>query len=476
MTNEFSLNRIFAPNIKIICAVCVAQILMVALPFYFSQFLSAILVLALISVIALVGSPALAVFYLCFIAAIIPTWVYDDFLTLPMDFKFYEGIFAFILCVCVVMWMLKGRLDWQYKTRLDRPMLTLLGLIVFSIALGLFYGQSTSQMLRDVRYPLCYGLFFVVTWFVNEKKSQAFIYVVIGAAVVVGIEYIIEFLTMVNLSLSGSFFRVARLEGVLLPIGILSVVSVLLLERRYYLRILIGLALLPIGMALLLTVGRGMWIGLIVGLGVLGYLTWIDPVAQQRRRARLGVVLCIPIMLILMTYFFQTQTSTGVGDVAVRRISRVAENYEQDHSIAGRLVVYGIAFEEFIKHPILGGGHGVSIRILSTDVTPPVLVTVGGVDSVYLTIAMRMGVVGVGIFLWVFGSGLWRAYQLFLKTREERVRVYCMAFMAVYSALLVFGIGDATLFVNRLIFIHATFLGILARLDMTYGDTGSAVS
>lgn len=466
---QMSLKYLDAKNMSLIGAICLAQVGLIALPFLFDPFLSAILVLSLISFAALVGTPTLAVMYLCFVAAVIPTWVYDEILALPMNFKFYEGIFAFILVFCFVIWLLRGRLNWSFKTRLDRPLMVLIGLLLFSMVLGFVYGQSTSQMLRDVRYPLSYALFFVVTWFFDDRKYLTFLYLVIGASVVVSVEYLLEFLAMVNLSISGSFFRVARLEGVLFPIGILSVIAILILERRFYRRLLVSLLLLPIGLALLLTVGRGMWVALFVGLCVLGFLAWVDPRGRQRRSRRLGIVLLVPFMLILIGEFFQAQTKTGVGDVAVRRIARVADNYEEDHSIIDRLAMYGRALEVIRKRPVLGGGHGVSIQVLATDMEVPTLVTVGGVDSTYLTIAMRMGVVGVAVFLWVFLAALWRAYKLFLQTTDDRVRIFCLAFMAIYSALLVFGIGDATLFVNRLIFIHATFLGILAKLDMKYG-------
>lgn len=462
------INSINNQSIWLLAAVCLMQVFLIALPFYFSDFLSVILVLTVISIVGLFGSITLAVLYLCFMVAVIPTWVYDEILILPMDFKFYEGVFALVLSLCSVVWMLEGRLNWSYKTRLDRPVLVLMGLLVFSIGLGLFYGQSVSQMLRDVRYPLCYGLFFVVTWFFDSRKSSIFIYVVIGVSVVVGLEYLIEFLAMVNLSISGSFFRVARLEGVLLPIGILSAAVLLLFERRMYRRLLIGGSLVPIGLALLLTVGRGMWVALFVGLSVLGYLVWVDPMNRQRRSRLLVLVLFVPFMLVAVAYVFQMQTQAGVGDVAVRRITRVANNYEQDHSIAGRLILYRRALEEIRKRPLLGGGHGMSIQVLAVDEEPPTLITLSGVDSVYLTIAMRMGIIGVCVFLWVFCAGLWRAYQLFLIARDERVRLFCIVFAVIYTALLVFGIGDATLFVNRLIFIHATFLGVLAKLDAEY--------
>ncbi|MYF18668.1 MAG: hypothetical protein F4215_15200, partial [Gemmatimonadetes bacterium] len=72
--------------------VCFGQILLIALPFLVNDALAAILVLSLLSAIALFGSLTLSVLYLCFTAAVVPSWFYEDYLTLPLDFKFYEGL------------------------------------------------------------------------------------------------------------------------------------------------------------------------------------------------------------------------------------------------------------------------------------------------------------------------------------------------------------------------------------------------
>lgn len=461
----FRLDSLNTQNQKLVMAMCCFQVLLISLPFFVHDAFSAILVLGVLSAVALVGATTVAVLYLCLVSAVIPTGVYNDYLNLPMGIKFYEGLVVVVGGLAGVTWLLGGRLDWPRRTRLDRPVLSLLVLILFSTVLGAFYGHPMSQILRDVRYPLYFGLFFVVTGFFDLRKSQTFLHVVITIAAVVGLEYLFEFFSMVNLSISGSFFRVSRLEGVLLPIGVLSIAAFLLFEPRVHRRVFCFMALLPTGLALVLTVGRGMWVALSVGLGVLGWLVWQDFDARQQRRNRLFIVMVIPMVLVGITYLFQMQTRTSVGATAVLRVTRVAGDYEQDHSIAGRLIAYGLALEKIRLHPLLGNGHGVTIRLLAPDLIPPTFVTIGGVDSVYLTVAMRMGAVGVVVFLWVFCSGIWRAYRLFQAATEESTRLFCAVFIAVYCALLVFGIGDATLFANRLIFIHATFLGILGRLD-----------
>lgn len=465
MMQLLRLNDLNTQNQKLVMAICCFQVVLISLPFFLHDALPAILILGVLSAVALVGAPTVAVLYLCTVSAVIPTGVYDDYLSLPMGIKFYEGLVVVVGGFAGVTWLLRGRLDWPRSTRLDRPVFILLGLILFSCALGVFYGHSVSQILRDVRYPLYYGLFFVVTGFFDLRKSQTFLHLVIAVAAIVGIEYLFEFFSMVNLSISGSFFRVSRLEGVLLPIGVLCIAAFLLFEPRVHRRIFCFVALLPTGLALVLSVGRGMWVALIVGLCVLGWLVWHDLNARQQRRNRLLIVMVIPMVLVGITYLFQAQTRTSVGATAMLRVTRVAGDYEQDHSIAGRLIAYGQALDKIRLHPLLGNGHGVTVRLLAPDVIPPTFVTVGGVDSVYLTIAMRMGLVGVVAFLWVLCAGIWRAYRLFQETEDENTKRFCAVFVSVYCALLVFGIADATLFANRLIFIHATFFGILGRLD-----------
>ena len=438
--------------------VCFGQVLLIALPFLVNDALAAILVLSLLSAIALFGSLTLSVLYLCFTAAVVPSWFYEDYLLLPLGFKFYEGLLAVVMGIAWLNYLLEGRWNWRRHTFLDRPMCVLLGLVVFSCLLGLIYGQSISQMLRDVRYPLYYVLFFVATWFFDVRRFSTFLHLFLFIAAIVGIEYLFEFLLQVDTDIAGGFVRVARLEGIVLPMGMLIIAAILLFEARAYRRAWAWGAILPIGLALILTMGRGMWISLFVGLGSLAALTMLDKQAPPRRLSRLFVVVLVPLLLLAMGYIFQQQTRAAVSDIALDRVTRSVE------AISGRLISYGKALEKIRQRPFLGGGHGETVTSLVTFPPPPEIITVGAVDNVYLTIGMRMGLVGVAAFLWVFGFALWRAYRLFQQSPDARVRLFCAAFIAIYTALLVYGMADATLFANRLIFIHATFLGLIARL------------
>ncbi len=461
--------RIDPANRRLIVALCLGQIAIIALPLLkFDTVVSLIAVLVVYSTVALFGSVSLALLYLCLVSAVVPTRFFDDHLLLPLDFKFYEGLLVVIFALAGVSWMQRRHLGWPSRTELDRPIWVFLALVVGSMGIGLAYGQDAMQMLRDVRFPLYYALFFVVTGFFDLRKGVTFLSVVVLSATVVGVEYMIEFLQTVNLSIAGGFFRVARTEGLLLPMGILVATAALLFDSSPVRRVLCALAMVPIGLALVLTMGRGMWVCLITGILCLAGLVALDRRMRQRRAKRLILLVVIPLVIFGMGTLFEKITHAGLGSMAVRRLQGAVQlEGGGGESLVGRLIAYGVAVERIRERPVLGGGHGATVTYLRTDETDSYtyMFTSGKVDNLYLTLMMRMGVVGLVAFLWVFARGLKLAYRKFQRTESVSGRFICASFLAVYTAMLVYGMVDSTMIGNRLIFFHAVFLGILARVS-----------
>ena len=454
----------------LITAVCLAQLALIALPsWHFGEVIPVITVsLVVVSGIALMSSVTSALLYLCFIASAISSEFYEEHLMLPGNLHFCEALFLVVWGVALVTWLQERRLSWR-RTRLDRPVLVFLGLVVASIALGLFYGQDVRQMLRDIRYPLYYVLFFVATGFFDLRRRGAFLAVLVVSAAVVGVEYLIEFVHAVDLSFAGAFYRVARREGLLLPMGVLVLAAAFLYDTSPMRRLLGGLLLVPIGLALVVTMGRAMWGSLLFGLFCVGGLVMLE--RGRHRGRRLLILMLIPLLLVGLGYYFQEFTGAGVEDTATRRLRRTVA--EGDLEIQGRLLAYALALEKIWQRPVLGGGHGATISYLRVDeYSQPYVFTSGGVDNTYLTIMMRMGILGVIAFLWIFVRGLRIAYGMFRRTDDPHVKGFCVAFLAVYAALLVYILTDNTMMGNRLIFWHACFLGILARMDGVEDETG----
>ena len=468
LTNRTNLLLHPANNRWIILATCAVQVCIIAVPlFRYSEVVPITIVLVLLSAVALFGSVTTALLYLCLISAAIPTRFFDDHLLLPLDFKFYEGLLVVIFCLAGVTWLSDQRQIWG-RTKLDRPLLVLLLAFAGSAVLGLFYGQSVWQMLRDVRFPLYYGMFFVVTSFYEIGRSNSFLNLVVVSAAIVGFEYLVEFMQTVDLSFVGNFYRIARTEGLLLPIGALVAVTAFLFDHSSFRKLMAALALVPVGLALVLTMGRAMWVCMLAGLAVLVWLVISDPRASAKRGRRILVLVLVPVLLVAGGHLFQRVTGVGVEEMVVRRLQGAVRYSGGDQSIAGRLIAYKAAIDNIRQRPLLGGGHGATATYTRLDeYGNPYLFTSGKVDNLYLTLWMRMGIAGVIVFLWVFYRAIKLAHHLFKQTESTNTRYYCAAFIAVYVAMLVYGMADSTMIGNRLIFFHTVFLAILARLEAT---------
>jgi O-antigen ligase len=336
--------------------------------------------------------------------------------------------------------------------------------VLLSCLVGLYYGQSVSQMLRDVRYPLYYGLFFVAASFFDGRHVVRLLSVLMASAGIVGVRYIAEFLGVVDLSVAGQFHRVAYIEGLVLPMGVLTATAIWMFWEGRFLRVLSLFCVLPAGLALMLTVGRGMWISVVAGLLALSAVAFRHP---GRRRQRVWPILAIPVVVLSLTFVFQRATGTSIGAHAGARVAGIGS----DQTISGRIVSYGITARKWLERPLLGHGHGAVVTFPSRDDYGPIELTVGGVDSLYLTVGLRMGIAGVAAFLWIYARGLKTAYRFCRSGDWSAERVFCATFVGVYTALLVYSAGDSSLFHNRLIFLHATMLAAVARVCQEAGPT-----
>ena len=326
-------------NLAVIAAVCALQLGVVVLPIpLLGQHVSALIVLGVVSLFLVTGSVPRATLFLIFASTVIPGYISEEFLRLPMDFKFAEGLFMAVMFLALLS-ALKDRVSLS-RTALDRPVTVFLILVILSCAIGLYLGHSTSRLLRDVRYPLYYGLFFIVTTFLRRGQHAGFFYFLILIASIIGMEYLVEFMSSINLSISGQFHRVARTEGLLLPVGTLLIGTVWLYASGRNVRLIGGLALIPIGLAFILTVGRGMWFSAAAGFLALAFIYFRDPQRIGLRRA--WVIVSVPLIVLGIGATFQALTDTGVGSAAARRLARV-QSFEQDHSISSRLISYRVA-------------------------------------------------------------------------------------------------------------------------------------
>lgn len=364
---------------------------------------------------------------------------------------------------------------------LDVPLLLFLLVTLFAFVLGIGRAYTTATIHDYIKMLLSISIFFLVVNLVRTRREFAgalgLLCLLGAAAAVLGLalwalgrraEAILARLAIVGYP-TGKIIRyieddpakAIRATGTGVDpnsfAGLLMVILVLLVAQFAARRPLVPrpLAILagpPVALCLLLTQSRAAWLGAAAGIALVAILRyrWLLP----------PMILGVPVILAL-----------GIGGSFINRL--ILGFRLQDPATRLRLAEYQNALAIIREYPIFGVGFGAAPSIdLQT-----------GVSSVYLTVATRVGLLGLALYLLVLavlGARLWAA----LADRRARDRPEWEAALALAGALaaaLVAGVLDHYFF--NIVFPHmvALFWGlaalaiVAARLARDEGTKGEGM-
>ena len=403
-------------------------------------------------------------------------------LVLPGGLRFQEGLLlaAFGFALIDVFYMRGLRLR---PSALDRAVLAFLGLTLVSMALGLIYQNSTSVILRDGRFFLYYSAFFLVTQSVDERAVlRLFLPLLLASGLVVGVEYVLEFLGAVDLSMGSRFARVGRLQGLVLPLALLFVVNQFIHDPRRYGRLVLACLSIPMGLALVLTVGRGMWVAFVAGLVAAVCLRHLD---RRRRRPRVWRTAALLVAMLAFVgttaLLFQRFTGAAIGAHALER-SRAFVDIQRDVHVLGRISSYMVALEAIEQRPFLGSGQGKTLEVstFNEEFMGFERTTTWTVDSLYLTLLLKMGIAGLLAFGWLYLKVLRLAFAVFRSSGDAQTRAFAAGAVSVLLAMAVLGASDAAMVNGRFALVFAMIFGFVAvigrRVSGFSGGGGAPVS
>jgi O-antigen ligase len=176
-------------------------------------------------------------------------------------------------------------------------------------------------------------------------------------------------------------------------------------------RMLLVVLALPAAAGVLLSLSRASWVGLAVGLGLIGVLMY-------RRVLVLGLV---GLLVALLSPPGQAFVVRFIGGFSTT-----------DRATAFRVGEYANALTLLGRYPLLGIGFGQSPDI---DVT-------AGVSSVYLLVAEQTGLLGLTLFVLAVGLAWWTGLRGLNRTTDPKLQGVRAAFLAAVTAALVAGTLD----------------------------------
>lgn len=456
-------------NKSLLWGVVCVQVALVVGPIYFAGLMFWAVPIFFIALSFLLFSVERTLPLLLAVTIVLPSTVLSD-LVLPGGVRLQE---AFLLVACFF-----ALVDWVYRRHLrishtpaDGPVLFFLLVTCLSVGIGYLYGNEVSVIWRDARFPLYYVAFFVVSYFVSGRSALRYyvpLLVVLGLVVAAG--YVLEFVGAIDLSVGERFVRVARLQGMVLPIALLLVVSELVFAPRRWGRPLLLLLFIPIGLAFVLTVGRSMWAVFLIGLVCIAFMNGRLRGGNSRWRSA-ALIVALLALLVGIVFSFQRFTGASIGAQVFER-SRTLVEYEENVHVMGRIFSYAVALEASAEHPLLGHGQGKTLMLLNfnEEMLRFDWTRAWTIDSLYLTILVKMGVLGLIGFFWMYGRIMKLAWHAFHQSNNPHVRSFCAASFALLMGMLALGIGNASMINGRFALVYAILFGMVAVIAREVSD------
>jgi hypothetical protein len=388
------------------------------------------------------------------------------------------------LSLLLLTWLTRlavRRDSWRSATPVDLPLLGFLGVSLAAFVLGTAY-LVTPELLRQYLKLVNSALFFfTATQLVRTRRDLDDVVgaLVAGGAAAAAIGALVYHLPAATASQllndlrplgypTGDVLRYVEDAGVrtdtlraigtsvdpnvfgtlLLLTGGLAIGQTLASRgrtRRAY-----ALAAAVIGYALLITLSRGSWLGLVAAFGLMAAL-------RYRRLALLA-----PLALAAVLLLFGDQ----LGSFSEHFLKAV---YAQDQATGMRLGEYKDALNLIQQYPWFGVGFG---SAPSSDLYL-------GVSSTYLLVAEETGLIGLSLFLLVLWQVLtsgWRGYR----AAADEARPLALTCLAVFVGLLVGALFDRHYVdlrfphVAALFWLAAALVVVSARLGRPRPADGAA--
>ena len=448
---------------RLLWAFILIQICLIIFPIGFLSDRFWVVSFSFIGFVLLVFSIERTVLMMLVSTIVIPASILSDFI-FPGGFRIQEIMLLIALFFGVIDLVFLRQFEFR-RTEIDVEVSCFLLIVVLSIAVGYMHGNATTVIWRDVRFPLYYVVFFLITQFIDKEVILRRITpLIVFTGIIVALEYVLEFIGAIDLSVGERFVRVARLQGMIFPLALLLIIAELMFAPKRWGKSVLLIVFVPVGLAFVLTVGRSMWAAFAIGLLSIGLMHY--RISRVRRWRSIFFTGSVIVFLILIVMSFQRFTGASIGAQIFER-SRTLIQFEENVHVLGRIFSYGKAWEEILKKPIIGYGQGKTMMLLnySEQLRRFEWVKAWTVDSLYLTILLKMGFLGLIVFLWMYARTLLVAWRTYNSTNDASTRSFCSAAFSTLIGLLVLGIGNASLINGRFALVYAVIFGCVAVIS-----------
>lgn len=375
-----------------------------------------------------------------------------------------------ILLPTVAGWALQflGTRPGEWRARLRSltcrpffwPAAAFLGVALLSTVFAAHLREAARELRLVVVEPLLFYAMLTSLPMERRERVRVLDFFVLSAALVAGVGLVQYFFLGDVITAEGGIQRLRSVYGspnnaglylgralpVLLAYALWSGPATLravwgAAQRRWY-----ALALLPVGLALLLTLSKGALL-----LGVPGAVIALGLLAGGRWR-RVTLILVVVGLLALIPLF---------------RTPRFASLFDASQGTTFfRLSLWHSAWQMFLDHPLLGVGPDNFLYAYRTHYILPTAweeFNLAHPHNVVLDFASRLGLTGLAVFVWL-QTRFWRRVLPLCRVPDPARRALALGFVASMVDFLAHGLVDASYFVVDLAYAFFLTLAVVQWL------------
>jgi O-antigen ligase len=367
-----------------------------------------------------------------------------------------------ITLIALAAFLMERGLTWNWewiRTPFDRPFIALIILLIFSSV----FSQSPLESIWAVTLFFNYLVIFYLTihTFKTRDELRHLIYLVMGIAFFLAVFGLFKRLGINPFPwweytdikhnpnmLSSTYGNHNHLAGYM-EMAISMTLGLFLTGYRGGMLFLMIYIVFIMFVALVLSLSRGGWVGMLVGLSFMVFALFISRYFKRKR-------LIISMIGGFLALAFIVLASTPV----VERIQTITE-MDETAPISSRIMVWEGTARMILDYPLLGTGPG-TFSTMFTQYQPPGLSSrFFMAHNDYLHFISEAGLIIIPLILWM-GVGLFNNGFEKLKSPSRLVRGITLGAMTGVTAILVHSVSDFNLHIPANAILFTMLAAIIA--------------
>jgi O-antigen ligase len=370
-----------------------------------------------------------------------------------LPFVISPKIIVIFLGALLLFWMfsisLAGRTNLK-SSDLSFLLTLFLGMTFVASFVGIIHGAQPTTILSELIAYCYFVLFFAVIDQVADPKSiKRVLLTILIASIVVSFEYIYLFLSS-EITLAG-MGRIVTGQIHILYLAMTFLLSFFLWHRKMN-KILFGLSLVPVIIALLISQTRGTWLASIIAVISTMALFIID----KRKTTALKMIgyglLALLLLLLGIHLLTELASNTSLGFLVEARV-RTLLSANRDVSVLMRVAQNWAVWERIKTSFLFGEGLG-SILFIAP------WYKVNWVDSTYLQLLWKFGIIGLLIFLGILALVLKKSIYIYRNTSSDFYKSFAVGMFSTFLGFAALGFISPVLIKYRFNIIWAVLFGL----------------